>query len=155
MDVCYFPGDDRSTPAHCDIVTRAETFAREHLSDAVGIGELCRITGVSERTLRNAFYRARGSSPKRVLLRLRLDKVREALIGGAGTATVTSVATSFGFYDLGRFAGRYKAVFGEYPSDTLRARAVLETAAPTGGLSAALESTAVAPAASGRGRLAS
>jgi transcriptional regulator GlxA family with amidase domain len=153
MDVCYFPGDDRSSSAHSDIVTRAETFVREHLSDAVGIGELCRVTGVSERTLRNAFYRTRGCSPKRVLLRLRLEKVREALISGAATTTVTSVATAFGFYDLGRFAGRYKAVFGEYPSDTLRTRAALVHAPIVMG--AALGSTSIVAPVPGQGRLAS
>jgi len=133
MDVCCFNGTNRAANTQNDIVARAETFVRDHLSDAVGIDDLCRVTGVSERTLRNAFYRTRGGSPKRVLLRLRLEKVREALKGGGGDATVTTVATAFGFYDLGRFAGRYKAIFGEYPSDTLRARDVrpdCETALP-------------------------
>lgn len=153
MDVCYFPREDRSASVHCDIVTRAETFARAHLSDAVGIGQLCQVTGVSERTLRNAFYRTRGSSPKRVLLRLRLDKVREALIGGDRMATVTSVATAFGFYDLGRFAGRYKAVFGEYPSDTLRARGAIEAVAVA--VHAAPAPAALTAAESGPRRLAS
>ena len=36
---------------------------------------------------------------------------------------MTDVATLHGFYELGRFAGEYKALFGEAPSQTLhRAR---------------------------------
>jgi len=35
--------------------------------------------------------------------------------------TVADVAFSQGFSDSGRFAGYYRALFGENPSDTLRA----------------------------------
>lgn len=106
---------------HHAVVETAEAFVRAHLSDQIQIAHLCRLTGVSERTLRNAFYAIHGLSPKQFLLRARLDEVRSALMR-RHTATVTTIATDCGFYELGRFAGQYKALFGEYPSDTLRAR---------------------------------
>jgi len=84
--------------------------------------ELCRLVGLSERTLRNAFYEVHGVSPKRWLKAERLRAVHTALSAATGAATVTGVATGFGFYELGRFAGIYKAAFGEAPSATLRAR---------------------------------
>lgn len=34
--------------------------------------------------------------------------------------TVTQIAFGLGFWDLGRFAGRYHTLFGEHPSETLR-----------------------------------
>jgi len=47
--------------------------------------------------------------------------VRRALSHSRATGTtVTDIATEHGFFELGRFAGRYKAVFGETPSQTLR-----------------------------------
>ena len=40
-----------------------------------------------------------------------------------GEDTVTRIATDFGFFELGRFAGIYTSAFGERPSDTLRSGA--------------------------------
>ena len=59
-------------------------------------------------------------SPKRYLLMRRLQLSRQALReSGPTETTVTEVATQFGFWQFGRFAGEYKAHFKEKPSDTL------------------------------------
>jgi transcriptional regulator GlxA family with amidase domain len=102
------------------IVEQAEVFLRAHPSDSVSLGDLCRVTGVCERTLRNAFQGVHGSSPKRYIMRTRLEEVHKALQRQSQT-TVTTVATDYGFTELGRFASMYKATFGECPSTTLRA----------------------------------
>jgi transcriptional regulator GlxA family with amidase domain len=116
---------DRTRPAapaspH-EIVERAEDYLRAQIGTRVSLSMLCRVVGVSERSLRNAFYRVRGMSPKRCILADRLQDVRRALSSAdGGRTTVTGVATYYGFYELGRFARSYRAAFGEAPSETLR-----------------------------------
>ena len=103
------------------IVQRAEEFFRRHVGEPVSIAQLSAIAEVSERSLRNAFYRVYSTSPKRYLRLWQLHQVRRALRAADGPeATVTDVATFHGFYELGRFAGEYKALFGEVPSQTLQ-----------------------------------
>jgi AraC family ethanolamine operon transcriptional activator len=87
----------------------------------VPVSLLSRIVGLSERGLRDAFYQVRGMSPKRWIVSERLQGVRDALTHAcAEPTTVTDAAVNHGFYELGRFAGIYRAAFGEAPSDTLR-----------------------------------
>jgi transcriptional regulator GlxA family with amidase domain len=91
------------------------------MGSSVLVSELCGLVGLSERGLRNAFYSVTGMSPKRYMLAERLEAAhRELTDGHARSTTVTSVATSYGFYELGRFAAAYKEAFGETPSETLR-----------------------------------
>ena len=85
------------------------------------VARLCRVVGLSERGLRNAFYGVHGVSPKRWMLTERLQRARRALVESpAARTSVTGVATTYGFYELGRFAAVYRQAFGEAPSDTLR-----------------------------------
>ena len=92
-----------------------------HLSDPVTVADLSRMAGVSQRTLRAAFHDIVGISPKRYALMQRLHAAHLALQqADRGRTTVTDVAMTFGFFELGRFAGRYRHAFGEVPSRTLR-----------------------------------
>jgi transcriptional regulator GlxA family with amidase domain len=104
-----------------EVVDHAESYVRNHLGTPVPVSRLCRVVGLSERGLRNAFHSERGMSPKRFMLSVRLRSAQRALseIDHPPT-TVTGVATSCGFYELGRFAAAYREAFGEAPSQTLR-----------------------------------
>jgi AraC-like DNA-binding protein len=102
------------------VVAMAESYLRENACQPVPLTELCRMVGLSERGLRNAFHAVRGMSPTRAALQTRLLEVRRALTD-PHAGSVTEVAVRFGFSELGRFAASYRRAFGEAPSDTLRA----------------------------------
>jgi len=103
------------------VVQRASAFLREHVAEGVRIAQVSKVAGVSERALRNAFRREHGVSPKQFDIHQRLNEARRALCEVAAADTVTTIATRFGFFELGRFARLYKSVFGETPSQTRRA----------------------------------
>jgi transcriptional regulator GlxA family with amidase domain len=62
-------------------------------------------------------------SPIRYLWLRRMHLAHRALLkADPATATVTSVATDQGFWELGKFSVAYRSLFGESPSATLRRR---------------------------------
>jgi AraC-like DNA-binding protein len=114
-------GDGRVTDFRSRTVRRAEAFVRSHISEGISIARLSTVAGVSERSLRNAFYDVYTTSPKRYITLWQLHQVRRTLqTSGGPAATVTNAATSHGFFELGRFAAAYKSLFGETPSETLQ-----------------------------------
>jgi AraC-like DNA-binding protein len=110
--------------AYKRVVGRAEEFFRRHAGQRVSTGQLASAVRVSERHLRNAFYDVYATSPIRYFRLWQLNQARRALrSSSARAASVTDIAISHGFSELGRFAGNYKALFGESPSATLGHRA--------------------------------
>jgi AraC-like DNA-binding protein len=104
------------------LVERASALLRDRAAEGLRITELSRVAGVSERALRNAFRRQHGLSPKQFDIQQRLNDARLALREDDPSASVTAIATRFGFFELGRFAQMYKRAFGESPSETIRSR---------------------------------
>jgi len=111
---------ERTLLSHSRIVAKAEEFMRARLALPLYVADLCQATGVSERTLRSAFRNVYGVGPNRFLKLRRLNQVRRVLQRAGSGALVSEVATRHGFWDLGRFAGDYRRLFGESPSQTLR-----------------------------------
>jgi len=108
--------------SHPLIVRSALARLDGRAGEPVTIPELCDAAGVSERTLRNAFHDVYGLSPKQFLIRDGLERVHQALLDAHDArGAVTRAATDCGFFELGRFARTYRHVFGECPSETVRA----------------------------------
>src|SRR4051794_35228606 len=117
--VVLTPNKRVGKPSH-ELVEQAERLALANVQTPLDVPTLCRALAVSERTLRKAFQKIRGLPPCRRLRMLRLSGARWALLSAGGRfVTVTEIATSFGFVELGRFSVEYRKTFGESPSDTL------------------------------------
>jgi AraC-like DNA-binding protein len=106
---------------HADIMLRFEEILRENLTHPPSMTELCERVGVSERTLRSCCAESLGMSPIRYVLLRRLREVHRALRDAdPDRVNVAEVAHRFGFAQLARFAGTYRAMFGETPANTLQ-----------------------------------
>jgi AraC-like DNA-binding protein len=112
-------GKDRKSiaPRH---VRQVESYIEEHADQALTVGDLIAVSGVSARALFDGFRRFRDTSPLAYLRKVRLERVRQQLLEAKQDETVSTVATQWGFYQLGRFAALYRATYGEAPSETLR-----------------------------------
>jgi AraC-like DNA-binding protein len=111
-------GSSQSTlPA--DLV-RVLGWLRSHLAEPIDLERLASIADVSPRTLETHFKTFFGTTPLAWVRRMRLAHARTELQRARPDTTVTDAALASGFSQLGRFAGHYRAVFGEAPSTTLR-----------------------------------
>ena len=117
---------DRTRQAQSLIVKAAEDHALSQTGATIYVTDLCKATGVSERTLEYAFKAVTGLTPVAYLVRLRLHRVRQTLLAAPpGSTTVSAEALRWGFWHFGEFARAYKDCFGELPSDTLLGQAGL------------------------------
>ena len=108
------------------VVKRAIDLMHAHPETLWSTAELARATGASARALQRAFERSGQPSPMTYLRQVRLHRVHAELAANSPeSVTVTMVAGRWGFVHLGRFAGQYHQLFGENPSETLRARGIV------------------------------
>lgn len=85
------------------------------------LSDLCRAGCASESRVRQAFVDVVGVPPNRYFQLRLLSRLRSALTTAPSSdRSVTDVAMSLGITQLGRVAGRYRSLYGELPSETLR-----------------------------------
>ena len=103
-----------------DVKAAVEEYLEEAGMRPVHISEICTALGVPRRSLHRAFNEVFGMGPVTFLRHKRLCAIHSILRESIpGTTTVATVAMQQGFYELGRFSQYYRAMFGEYPSQTL------------------------------------
>ena len=115
-------GDARNVHRHrARVMRRLEEVLTSTPDRPLYMPQLCTTVGASYTTLRDCCQEYLGMSPKRYLWLRRMHLARRDLRrADAERTTVTEIATDYGFWELGRFAGAYRSLFGEPPSAALR-----------------------------------
>jgi AraC-like DNA-binding protein len=115
---------DEVTPAarqHRDIAARFEGLLQPPPKRNLRMAEICAALRVSDRVLRRCCDEQLGMSPTSYLRLHRMQQVHRVLWNeNRDTASVSEIARRYGFRDPGRFAARYRALYGELPAATLR-----------------------------------
>jgi AraC family ethanolamine operon transcriptional activator len=100
---------------------RALVFLEKHEDRLVSVDELCRAANIGERTLLRLFHDFLGMGPGRFMKLRQLNRVWRTIKNERGPhGTLTNLLADYNVTEFGRFAGTYKALFGESPSVTRR-----------------------------------
>jgi len=103
------------------IVLETLEFVRTRSTEIINITDIVRATKVEYRTLLRAFERYLGFSPKYYLRLRQLNLVYYDVRRGNGASTrLADILAAHGVTEFGRFAGHYRSLFGELPSETYR-----------------------------------
>jgi AraC family ethanolamine operon transcriptional activator len=101
-------------------VERVVEYVRNTPAPVSEMASLCRIAGVSERTLQYTFKERYGIPPNVFVKRWNLNSARRLLLQAYATgSTVSEIAMYLGFMHQGQFAADYRKLFSELPSTTL------------------------------------
>lgn len=92
-----------------------------NLDKKITLTQLEAISGLSPRVLQYAFQHRFGCSPMQWVKTRRLEAIRSQILSAPPGVNISHVATQY-FSNLGEFAQKYKAHFGELPSETHAAR---------------------------------
>jgi AraC-like DNA-binding protein len=101
---------------------RALEFVESNADRDIALPDIAAAAYATPRSVQLVFRRYLDTTPMAHLRRVRLEHVHEELVAsnhGAG-ATVTEVASRWGFASMGRFAQEYREMYGVLPSETLR-----------------------------------
>jgi AraC family ethanolamine operon transcriptional activator len=105
-----------------EIICRSKGLLEEREGEHIQVSDLTARAGVSERTLETVFKEYLGITPTHYLQLRNLWRIRRALrTAEPGEKTVTDILVDNGEYEFGRFAARYRRMYGELPSQTLQA----------------------------------
>jgi AraC-like DNA-binding protein len=115
------PAERLPGPGSTATLRRAMAFIEEFAGHDIGAVDIAAGAHVTLRAVQHAFQRHLGTTPTAYLRQVRLDRARQELRAASPAhATVTEIASRWGFPSPSRFTAHYRAAYGELPRDTLR-----------------------------------
>lgn len=96
-------------------------YIHQHLDQKIGTLDICLAINISERNLRYVFKEMIGLSPMKYIKTIRLNRVKKEITNSTGEIDISATANKWGFNHSGQFAADYKKLFGESPSQTVKA----------------------------------
>ncbi|WP_137174150.1 AraC family transcriptional regulator [Massilia sp. HP4] len=96
----------------------AVDYINARLDADITLLEIAAAAGCSIRSLARAFQQSCGTSPMQYVQKLRLQRIRAELVRSASGKTIADIALHWGYRHLGEFNRKYRASFGETPSET-------------------------------------
>lgn len=109
------PRDSRA-----EILESLIRWIRDNLHRPIQMEELARVSGYSQRSLRNLFHERFGCSPVQWMRRERLSLARAQLLEPEPNTCVSTVAEAVGYRHLSQFSRDFQQCHGLRPSDVLR-----------------------------------
>lgn len=100
-------------------ILRARDILARHYAQPLTVAYLCTTVGTNECKLKQGFRDMFGTSPHRMLVRIRMEKAMELLDSGL---RVSTVADHVGYQHLSSFSTAFERYFGRPPSAIKRAR---------------------------------
>ncbi len=110
------PGTASAIAPAC--LRRAMAFIDEQAGQPLTLAAIAAAAHCSVRSLQRAFQQWRDIGVMRYVKDVRLQRVREALLEPEQAASITEIASQWGFAHLGQFAADYRKAYGERPSET-------------------------------------
>jgi transcriptional regulator GlxA family with amidase domain len=101
-------------------IVEATDFMRANMHQPLTLSEVAEATGISVRSLQYGFRRFRNTTPLAYLREIRLEAAQAELSSPVNILSIKDVALKWGFTHMGHFAARYRAAYGEMPSETAR-----------------------------------
>lgn len=101
-------------------IRKARDYIKAHAAEPVELSRLAVSLGMSMRSLQDNFKKSYGCSPRDYLMECRLENARDRLSLPGDSTSVIEIAMDCGFPDHGQFSSKYRARYGELPSQTLK-----------------------------------